>query len=56
MEASCLKNKRVFEAFTTLIEITIREALKNNEKVIEGNIIIKNEQNNEKIVIKKKCC
>ena len=52
METSCLKNERVFEAFTTLIEITIREALKNNEKVKGDNITIKNEQNNKR----ETCC
>ena len=54
METSCLTNERVFEAFTTLIEITIREALKNNEKEKKDNITIKNEQYNGKKV-KKRC-
>ena len=52
METSCLKNERVFEAFTTLIEITIREALKNNEKEKKDNITIKNRQNNKR----ETCC
>ena len=47
MEASCLKNSNVANAFATLIELTNRDSIKNNKNE-NNNLVITNNNNNVK--------
>ena len=51
MEASCLKNSNVANAFATLIELTNRDSIKNNKNE-NNNLVI---TNNNNVKSKSKC-